>query len=360
MLQSDVGRPKGKCGVHFHFVGALLPPQRASVADFSLIARPGRFYFFNLETSKSEWSLQPWQLGLDGLGEGKEDVTPAGGKSHASTGNLAAMDVTYGVETSAAAAVDSQQSTAASSWGLGNLLGSKKGGSMKHSSSANDLSSMGEMGTSATGGGGYSGTMGSMLLGSKTGRQDLRTSNNRPASGGSLQHSASTGSLGEEGGWGAGLGHLEGGRAPVRVLDGLGQGGYSCVVACEHTATGQPFALKVISKSKVSRKRDRARLRLELSVMMELPPSPFLQRCHMAFESPSQLFFVLDFVSGGDLFFHLVLPPVQPLVLCLRPGARRTFRALVAATSNEHWIHPCSLQIFDVYSPSSTPPLVCA
>ena len=40
--------------------------------------------------------------------------------------------------------------------------------------------------------------------------------------------------------------------------------------------------------------------------MTELPPSPFLQRCYMAFESASQLFFVLDLVGGGDLFYHLV------------------------------------------------------
>ena len=40
--------------------------------------------------------------------------------------------------------------------------------------------------------------------------------------------------------------------------------------------------------------------------MTELPPSPFLQRCYMAFESDSQLFFVLDLVGGGDLFYHLV------------------------------------------------------
>jgi serine/threonine protein kinase len=40
--------------------------------------------------------------------------------------------------------------------------------------------------------------------------------------------------------------------------------------------------------------------------MTELPFSPFLQRCHMAFESPTDLFFVVDHVGGGDLFFHLV------------------------------------------------------
>jgi len=40
--------------------------------------------------------------------------------------------------------------------------------------------------------------------------------------------------------------------------------------------------------------------------MTQVPPSPFLQQCHLAFESPTDLFFVLDLASGGDLFFHLI------------------------------------------------------
>ena len=37
-------------------------------------------------------------------------------------------------------------------------------------------------------------------------------------------------------------------------------------------------------------------MRFELKAMTELVPSLFLQRCHMAFESKTDLFFVLDLV----------------------------------------------------------------
>lgn len=74
-------------------------------------------------------------------------------------------------------------------------------------------------------------------------------------------------------------------------------------------------------------------MKLELKVMTDVEPSPFLQRCHMAFESKNDIFFVVssprnyialakvsekryiklmrtsfqvDFFSGGDLFGHLV------------------------------------------------------
>lgn len=43
----------------------------------------------------------------------------------------------------------------------------------------------------------------------------------------------------------------------------------------------------------------------ELRAMTEVPFSPFLQRCIAAFESATDIFFVVDLASGGDLFYHL-------------------------------------------------------
>jgi len=39
--------------------------------------------------------------------------------------------------------------------------------------------------------------------------------------------------------------------------------------------------------------------------MSQTDPSPFVQRCHAAFESQTNIFFVVDLCSGGDLHFHL-------------------------------------------------------
>ena len=39
--------------------------------------------------------------------------------------------------------------------------------------------------------------------------------------------------------------------------------------------------------------------------MTEVPPSPFLQRCHFAFETMTDLYMVLDLIDSGDLFSHL-------------------------------------------------------
>jgi len=91
----------------------------------------------------------------------------------------------------------------------------------------------------------------------------------------------------------------------LRVTGGLGQGGYGCVVQVVHEVTGGTFAMKSISKARLNSSRDRQRLALELKIMTETQPSSFLNTCHAAFETTNDIFFVLDLVSGGDLFYHL-------------------------------------------------------
>jgi len=98
---------------------------------------------------------------------------------------------------------------------------------------------------------------------------------------------------------------IDDGRAPLVVTGGLGQGGYAVVLRAKHEETGKDYALKVMSKSKLSRSRDRRRLAVEIKIMTAIPPSPFLMKCHSAFETSGDIFFVLELVSGGDLFYHL-------------------------------------------------------
>ena len=84
------------------------------------------------------------------------------------------------------------------------------------------------------------------------------------------------------------------------VTQGLGTGGFSCVIKVEHgEGSGRFFALKCISK-KTSTKTDR--LRRELAVLTKGTPSPFLIRCNLAFESPTAVFFAMELLGGGDLF----------------------------------------------------------
>jgi serine/threonine protein kinase len=99
------------------------------------------------------------------------------------------------------------------------------------------------------------------------------------------------------------------GGTVLMVLEGLGGGGYGTVVKVQHAVSKQCYAMKVVGKSisssNASRDRHENQLLSELKYMTELEPSPFVQRCHLAFESPLCVYFVMDLNQGGDLFFHL-------------------------------------------------------
>eukprot|EP00613_Pedinella_sp_CCMP2098_P027972 CAMPEP_0171718258 /NCGR_PEP_ID=MMETSP0991-20121206/20514_1 /TAXON_ID=483369 /ORGANISM="non described non described, Strain CCMP2098" /LENGTH=430 /DNA_ID=CAMNT_0012309617 /DNA_START=245 /DNA_END=1537 /DNA_ORIENTATION=- len=89
----------------------------------------------------------------------------------------------------------------------------------------------------------------------------------------------------------------------LRVVEGLGVGGYGVVVLAEHG--DHRYAMKCVCKQRSSQAQDKKHLRRELQTLTELQESPFLMRCHLAFESSSTVFFLTDLISGGDLFFHL-------------------------------------------------------
>uniref|UniRef100_A0A7S2RBT7 Protein kinase domain-containing protein n=1 Tax=Rhizochromulina marina TaxID=1034831 RepID=A0A7S2RBT7_9STRA len=89
------------------------------------------------------------------------------------------------------------------------------------------------------------------------------------------------------------------------VVDGLGSGGYSVVVLVQQVISKKKFAMKVIPKSRLVRIRDKKRLKNELSALKHLMLCPFIQCLQCKFENPSSLFIVTEYLSGGDLFYHL-------------------------------------------------------
>jgi serine/threonine protein kinase len=40
-------------------------------------------------------------------------------------------------------------------------------------------------------------------------------------------------------------------------------------------------------------------------MILERLDSPFIVKLHFAFQTPERLYFVIDFLNGGELFFHL-------------------------------------------------------
>mmetsp|Transcript_36013 Transcript_36013/g.57639 ORF Transcript_36013/g.57639 Transcript_36013/m.57639 type:complete len:704 (+) Transcript_36013:20-2131(+) len=87
----------------------------------------------------------------------------------------------------------------------------------------------------------------------------------------------------------------------VRVL---GKGSFGKVLLCRKKDTQKLYAIKVLKKQHVVKRKQVAHTKTERSVL-GLVDHPFVVKLHYAFQTGDKLHFVLDFCSGGELFFHL-------------------------------------------------------
>jgi len=84
----------------------------------------------------------------------------------------------------------------------------------------------------------------------------------------------------------------------------IGRGSFGKVLLVKYLPTGQVFAMKVLNKSTIIAKGELPHTKAEKSILTKLD-CPFLVKLHYSFQTPDKLYFVMDFVNGGELFFHL-------------------------------------------------------
>lgn len=65
------------------------------------------------------------------------------------------------------------------------------------------------------------------------------------------------------------------------------------------------FAMKILRKAHLLERRQIDRTNTERLVLEKACNHPFLMKMHYAFQTTEQLFLVLDYCPGGELFFHL-------------------------------------------------------
>lgn len=88
----------------------------------------------------------------------------------------------------------------------------------------------------------------------------------------------------------------------IRVI---GRGSYAKVLMVELKKTKRIYAMKVIKKALVADDEDIDWVQTEKHVFETASNHPFLVGLHSCFQTPSRLFFVIEFVRGGDLMFHM-------------------------------------------------------
>ncbi|XP_054160714.1 protein kinase C iota type-like [Oppia nitens] len=89
------------------------------------------------------------------------------------------------------------------------------------------------------------------------------------------------------------------------LLRVIGRGSYAKVLMVELKKTRRIYAMKVIKKELVTDDEDIDWVQTEKHVFETASNYPFLVGLHSCFQTASRLFFVIEFVRGGDLMFHM-------------------------------------------------------
>ncbi|KAJ7991897.1 hypothetical protein DPEC_G00288620 [Dallia pectoralis] len=114
----------------------------------------------------------------------------------------------------------------------------------------------------------------------------------------------------------------------------IGKGSFGKVLLARHRETNEYYAVKVLQKKIILKKKEQKHIMAERSVLMKNIKHPFLVGLHFSFQTTDKLYFVLDYVNGGELFYHL-----QKDRVFLEPRARFYAAEIASALGYLHSLH---------------------
>ncbi|XP_073483415.1 serine/threonine-protein kinase Sgk1 isoform X2 [Aquarana catesbeiana] len=85
----------------------------------------------------------------------------------------------------------------------------------------------------------------------------------------------------------------------------IGKGSFGKVLLARHTADEKFYAVKVLQKKAILKKKEEKHIMSERNVLLKNVKHPFLVGLHFSFQTSSRLYFILDYINGGELFYHL-------------------------------------------------------
>jgi len=88
------------------------------------------------------------------------------------------------------------------------------------------------------------------------------------------------------------------------LLNVIGKGSFGKVMQVKKKDSGQIFAMKVLRKEAIIARKQVAHTRAEKSILQKIQ-HPFIVRLHYAFQTKDKLYMILDYINGGELFYHL-------------------------------------------------------
>ncbi|ORZ37124.1 kinase-like domain-containing protein [Catenaria anguillulae PL171] len=112
----------------------------------------------------------------------------------------------------------------------------------------------------------------------------------------------------------------------------IGEGNFAKVKLGTHVLTGEKVAVKIIDKSKLDKATSKKLFR-EVRIM-KLLNHPHIVRLYEVIDTPRELYLILEYVPGGEIFDFLVARGRMK-----ERDARRYFRQIVSAVDYCHRLH---------------------
>ncbi|KAF2747381.1 kinase-like protein [Sporormia fimetaria CBS 119925] len=97
------------------------------------------------------------------------------------------------------------------------------------------------------------------------------------------------------------------GPEDFEILKLIGKGTFGQVFQVRKKDTGRIYAMKVLSKKVIVQKKEVAHTLGERNILVRtaMTESPFIVGLKFSFQTPTDLYLVTDYMSGGELFWHL-------------------------------------------------------
>lgn len=89
-----------------------------------------------------------------------------------------------------------------------------------------------------------------------------------------------------------------------QLLKVVGRGSFGKVYMARKKDDNKIYAVKTLKKDFIIRTNQVNNTKIERDIMQQIS-HPFVVKLHYAFQSTESLYFVTDFLNGGELFFHL-------------------------------------------------------
>lgn len=108
-------------------------------------------------------------------------------------------------------------------------------------------------------------------------------------------------------GKGSGMSPTESKKIGVQDFDLLtviGKGSFGKVLQVRKKDNGKIYAMKVLNKKNILENNELEHTRTEKNILQKLA-HPFLVNLNYSFQTPDKLYFIMDYINGGELFYHL-------------------------------------------------------